>query len=131
MGSRPKMATVARSEFTISSVPAPGRMHVDWEERVDFRRLHTYRLGRAQQAIANAGLGGVLVFDMNNIRYITSTTIGEWSRDKVARYALLTRTGEPILWDFGSASKAHRLHASWLKPETSRACITCLQGSGA
>ena len=118
-----------KSEFTVTSVPAPGRMHVDWEERVDFRRLHEYRLGRARQAIAHAGLGGVLVFDMNNIRYITSTTIGEWARDKVARFALLTRTGEPILWDFGSAAKAHRLHAPWLKPENSRAGMTGLRGS--
>src|SRR2546430_13309581 len=104
-------------------------MHVDWEERVDFRRLHDYRLGRARQAIANAGLGAVLVFDMNNIRYITSTTIGEWARDKVARFALLTRAGDPILWDFGSAAKAHRLHAPWLKPENSRAGMTGLRGS--
>ena len=104
-------------------------MHVDWEERVDFRRLHEYRLGRARQAIANAGLGAVLVFDMNNIRYITSTTIGEWARDKVARFALLTRTGDPILWDFGSAAKAHRLHAPWLKRENSRAGMTGLRGS--
>src|SRR5438477_198649 len=115
-GSAPKIATMARPEFTVTSVPAPGRMHVDWEERVDFRRLHSYRLGRAQQAIVNAGLGAVLVFDMNNIRYLTSTTIGEWARDKVARFALLTRGGDPILWDFGSAAKAHRLHAPWLKP---------------
>jgi len=123
------MAIVGRPEFTVTSVPAPGRMHVDWEERVDFRRLHTYRLGRAQQAIANAGLGAVLVFDMNNIRYLTSTTIGEWARDKVARFALLTRGGDPILWDFGSAAKAHRLHAPWLKPENSRAGMTGLRGS--
>jgi Xaa-Pro dipeptidase len=66
---------------------------------------------------------------MNNIRYITSTTIGEWARDKVARYALLTRTGDPILWDFGSAAKAHRLHAPWLKKENSRAGMTGLRGS--
>ena len=104
-------------------------MAVDWEERVDYRRLHEYRLGRARDAIAKAGLGGVLVFDMNNIRYITSTTIGEWARDKVARFALLTRTGDPILWDFGSAAKAHRLHAPWLKPENSRAGMTGLRGS--
>src|SRR5438876_8767640 len=120
---------MARPEFTVTSVPAPGRMHVDWEERIDFRRLHTYRLGRAQQAIVNAGLGAVLVFDMNNIRYITSTTIGEWARDKVARFALLTPSGEPILWDFGSAAKAHRLHAPWLRPENSRAGMTGLRGS--
>src|SRR6266700_68420 len=128
-GSAPKMATMARPDFTVTSVPAPGRMHVDWEERVDFRRLHTYRLGRAQQAIVNAGLGAVLVFDMNNIRYLTSTTIGEWARDKVARFALLVRGGDPILWDFGSAAKAHRLHAPWLKPENSRAGMTGLRGS--
>src|SRR5438874_13391042 len=128
-GSAPKIATMARPEFTVTSVPAPGRMHVDWEERVDFRRLHSYRLGRAQQAIVNAGLGAVLVFDMNNIRYLTSTTIGEWARDKVARFALLTRGGDPILWDFGSAAKAHRSHAPWLKPENSRAGMTGLRGS--
>ena len=79
-----------KPEFPVASLPAPGRMHVDWEERVDFRRLHDYRLSRTRDAIANAGLGAVLVFDMNNIRYITSTHIGEWARDKVARFALLT-----------------------------------------
>jgi hypothetical protein len=29
---------------------APGRMQVDFEERVDFRRLHDYRLGRTRAA---------------------------------------------------------------------------------
>src|SRR5438876_11861220 len=122
---------MARPEFTVTSVPAPGRMHVDWEERIDFRRLHTYRLGRAQQAIVNAGLGAVLLFDMNNIRYITSTTIGEWARDKVARFAPLTPSGDPILCDFGSAAKAHRLHAPCLRPENSRAGMTGSRGSAA
>ena len=123
----PKKMT--KGEFPVASLPAPGRMHVDWEERVDFRRLHEYRLKRTREAIANAGLGAVLVFDMNNIRYITSTHIGEWARDKVARFAMLTPTGEPILWDFGSAAKVHRLHAPWLRPENSRAGMTGLRGS--
>ena len=123
----PKKMT--KGEFPVASLPAPGRMHVDWEERVDFRRLHEYRLKRTREAIANAGLGAVLVFDMNNIRYITSTHIGEWARDKVARFAMLTPTDEPILWDFGSAAKVHRLHAPWLRPENSRAGMTGLRGS--
>jgi Xaa-Pro aminopeptidase len=118
-----------KSEFPVASLPAPGRMNVDWEERVDFRRLHEYRLKRTRDAITNAGFGAVLVFDMNNIRYITSTHIGEWARDKVARFALLTPKGEPILWDFGSAAKVHRLHAPWLRPENSRAGMTGLRGS--
>jgi Xaa-Pro aminopeptidase len=123
------LTRMTKGEFPVASLPAPGRMHVDWEERVDFRRLHEYRLKRTRDAIANAGLGAVLVFDMNNIRYMTSTHIGEWARDKVARFALLTPKGEPILWDFGSAAKVHRLHAPWLRPENSRAGMTGLRGS--
>jgi Xaa-Pro dipeptidase len=44
--------------------------------------------------------------------------IGEWERDKLSRWALLTRTGEPILWDFGSAAVHHKLYTPWLLPGT-------------
>ena len=37
----------ARASFPTASVPAPGRMGVDFEERVDFGRLRDYRLARA------------------------------------------------------------------------------------
>src|SRR3989442_4787517 len=90
---------------------APGHTQVDFEERVDFRRLHAYRLGRARQALARSGLGAVLVFDQYNIRYLSGTVIGEWARDKLTRWCLLTGTGEPWVWDFGSARRPHRLHA--------------------
>ena len=109
--------------------PAPGRMNVDFEERVDFPRLREYRLGRARQALERSELGAVLCFDMNNIRYLTSTNIGEWARDKLMRFAVLARGAGPVLWDFGSAAKAHRLHAPWLRPEDSRAGMTGLRGS--
>ena len=101
--------------------PSPGRMNVDFEERVDFTRLRAYRLARAREALDASELGAVLLFDINNIRYVSATMIGEWARDKVARYALLTRRGEPIVWDFGSAARHHQLHAPWLLPENSRA----------
>ena len=111
-------------------VPAsPGRMGVDFEERVNFDRLRSYRLSRSRAALEASGLGALLLFDVNNIRYVTSTMIGEWSRDKVSRYTLLTRTGEPVLWDFGSAAKHHRLYAPWLRPENSRAGMLGLRGS--
>ena len=74
---------------------APGHMQVDFEERVDFRRLHAYRLGRARQALARSGLGALLMFDQYNIRYLSGTVIGEWARDKVTRWCLLTGNGEP------------------------------------
>src|SRR6476661_9545420 len=93
---------------------APGRMQVDFEERVDFRRLHDYRLARTRQALAGSGLGALLVFDQYNIRYISSTVIGEWARDKLTRWSLLTGNGEPWVWDFGSAARHHKLYAPWL-----------------
>jgi Xaa-Pro dipeptidase len=93
---------------------APGRMQVDFEERVDFRRLHEYRLARTRNALAKSGLGALLVFDQCNIRYISSTVIGEWARDKLTRWCLLTGNGEPWVWDFGSAARHHQLYAPWL-----------------
>ena len=93
---------------------APGRMQVDFEERVDFRRLHEYRLARTRNALAKSGLGALLVFDQPNIRYISSTVIGELARDKLTRWTLLTGNGEPYVWDFGSAARHHKLYAPWL-----------------
>jgi Xaa-Pro aminopeptidase len=116
-------------EFPVATIPAPGVMGVDFEERIDFDRLRTYRLQRVREALDASGLGAVLVFDVNNVRYLTSTIIGEWARDKMTRFALLPRDGDPILWDFGSAAKAHRLHAPWLAQENSRAGMVGMRGS--
>ena len=97
-------------------IQAPGHTQVDFEERVDFHRLHAYRLGRTRQALARSGLGALLVFDQHNIRYISGTVIGEWARDKLIRYCLLTGNGEPWVWDFGSAARHHRLYTPSLPP---------------
>src|SRR5689334_3376147 len=111
------------------ALPAFGTMGVDFEERVDYRRLHRYRLGRIKTALDKSELGALLLFDVNNIRYITSTKIGEWERDKLCRFALLAGDGEPILWDFGSAAVHHRLHCDWLKPHNCRAGMLGLRGT--
>ena len=108
---------------------APGQMQVDFEERVDFRRLHNYRLARVRQALARSGLGALLCFDQHNIRYTTSTVIGDWARDKLTRYSLLTGNGEPYLWDFGSAARHHRLYASWLQQDHCKAGLLGLRGA--
>jgi Xaa-Pro dipeptidase len=110
-------------------LPALGTMAVDFEERVNYRRLHEYRVGRARRALEASELGALLVFDVNNIRYLTSTKIGEWERDKLSRWALLVRDEEPILWDFGSAAVHHKLYCPWLKPENVRAGLIGLRGT--
>jgi Xaa-Pro aminopeptidase len=116
-------------EFAQSGIAAPGVMAVDWEQRVDMDRLRTYRYARAKQALEASELGAVLVFETSNIRYLTSTHIGTWAYNKAERWALLTRTGTPWLWDFGSAAKNHRLHSPWLDPSHSLGGNAGLQGA--
>ena len=108
---------------------APGHLQVDFEERVDFRRLHAYRLGRMRQALARSGLGALLLFDQYNIRYVSSTVIGEWARDKLTRWCLLTGNGEPWVWDFGSAARHHRLYAPWIPEKQALAGMVGLRGA--
>jgi len=110
-------------------LPALGTMGVDFEERVDYRRMHRYRLARAQAALDKSECGALLLFDDNNVRYVTSTKIGEWARDKLSRFALLIRGQDPILWDFGSAAMHHKLYSPWLPPENCRAGLVGLRGT--
>src|SRR5438093_241399 len=105
-----------------------GTMAVDWEQRINFDRLRQERLDRAKAHLAKSEVGSLLCFDMNNVRYLTSTTIGTWAQDKVSRFTLLPRGDEPILWDFGSAAKHHQLHCPWLG-ERSRAGIPSMRGA--
>ena len=98
-------------------LPALGHTAVDFERRVDHDRLRRYRLSRAKNALKNSTCGSILTFDVNNIRYITGTKIGEWERDKMCRFALLAGDDEPYVWDFGSAAVHHKLNCDWLDPE--------------
>ncbi len=110
-------------------LPVLGTMGVDFEERVDYRRLQRYRLARAHAALEKSDLGALLLFDDNNIRYVTSTKIGEWARDKLSRWTLLIRGQDPILWDFGSAAVHHKLYSPWLPAENCKAGLVGLRGT--
>ena len=110
------------------ALPTYGTMAVDWEQRVNFDRLRRQRLERAKKLLAESSMGALLCFDMNNVRYITATHIGSWAQDKNSRFTLLPQNDEPLLWDFGSAAKHHRLHCDWLG-ERSQAGIPLLRGA--
>src|SRR3954471_9633333 len=110
------------------AIKTHGTMAVDWEQRIDFDRLRRERLARVKEGLAKSEMGALLCFDMNNVRYITSTTIGSWAQDKVSRFTLLPQNDEPILWDFGSAARHHQLNCPWLG-ERSRPGISLLRGA--
>lgn len=111
------------------ALPAPGHTAVDFEGRIDFRRLQSYRIARARAALKASDCGALLLFDVNNIRYVTSTKIGEWERDKFCRFALLAGDGEPILWDFGSAAAHHRLYCDWMPADNFKAGMLGMRGT--
>jgi Xaa-Pro dipeptidase len=87
-------------------------MGVDFEERVNYDRLRRERLEKAKKALKNSGLGALLCYDFDNIRYITGTHIGEWCRNKMARYAILPLGAEPLLYD--PATPAKRVSSPWI-----------------
>ena len=110
-------------------VATPGFHGVDFETRVDFDRLRAYRLARAREALERSDLGALLLFDFYNIRYVSQTWVGGALGDKMTRYCLLTRGGDPILWDFGSAARHHQLFAPWLAKENCRAGMLGMRGA--
>jgi Xaa-Pro dipeptidase len=91
-----------------------GQAAVDWESRIDLNRLRDDRLARLKAALEESELGALLAFDFSNIRYMTATHIGTWAMDKLIRFAVLPRGGEPVIWDFGSAARHHQLYSPWL-----------------
>ena len=103
-----------------------GTMAKDWERGIDYDRLHKERVARAQEAIRHAGLGAVLAFNFDNIRYITGTHIGEWARDKFMRYALCPVRRPADAVGSGAAGQAHLLARG--SPTMSRAPISTMQG---
>src|ERR1700690_3146806 len=104
-------------------------MAVDWEQRVNFDRLRSDRLARTKAALAASDLGALLLFDPNNLRYVTSTAIGTWERDKNIRFALVFREDDPVLWDFGSAARHHQMFCDWLPASSWRAWVTPMRGA--
>ena len=94
--------------------PTFGTTAVDWESRLDIDRLRRDRLRKLKAELDRSDLGALLTFDFHNIRYMTATHIGTWAMDKMIRFALLPRGGDPVLWDFGSAARHHQLQSRWL-----------------
>jgi Xaa-Pro aminopeptidase len=118
--------------------PTYGVTGVDWENRLSMPRLRQQRLDRLKEELGRSEVGALLSFDFHNIRYMTATHIGTWAMDKMIRFAVLPRGGDPVLWDFGSAARHHQLYTPWLDdahpPERgenygARAGISTLRGA--
>ena len=70
-------------------MPRSGFNGVDFEDNINFERLHSERLERAKKFLHESEFGALLCYDFDNIRYITGTHVGEWNRNKMNRHCLL------------------------------------------
>ncbi len=101
---------------------------MDFEINVDFKRMRAYRLQRAKESMKKYGLGALLSYDFDNIRYITGTHIGEWNRNKMNRHCLLIDGVEhPFLFDGAAASKRKRV--DWLPADHIFPAINSMKGN--
>jgi len=106
-----------------------GTMATAVEQRIDFDALRTYKLQRVRDQLEEKDLGALLCLDMDNIRYLTSTHLAEWARDKFVRWCVLPRGGEPVLFELGSAAQVKRELCPWLKPENIRVATPWARGA--
>ena len=99
------------SELPLRPHPGPGDDELSTSRASELDRLRAAHLASARGPRSNGRSRRGPLLRHEQRRYITSTNIGEWARGKLMGFAVLPRGGEPVLWDFGSAAKAHRLHA--------------------
>ena len=92
-----------------------GIMAVDHELRIDYPKLRRERLEKTRISMQKDNLGALLVYNPDNVRYITSTKLGEWVNNKMNRYCLLMKDRDPILFEIGSAIGTKKMLCPWIK----------------
>jgi Xaa-Pro dipeptidase len=91
-----------------------GKYGIDIEERVNYDRLRTERLQRARDQIIKDGLGALVTWDADTIRYITAHNLTTPVRPLQSQFCVLPRNGDPILFA-NHPGKALRERMPWLK----------------
>jgi Xaa-Pro aminopeptidase len=89
-----------------------GTMAVDWEERIDVKRLREERLTRALERLQDSPLGSMLLIDDPNIRYVTGLAMTGGSG--ADHYTLLTEDGDIVHWDTADHASNERFNCPWL-----------------
>ena len=116
--------------MTSRSTSSFGLIGTDWQQRINWDRLRTYRLNRAREAMKEAGLGAMLCMYDENVRYVTSTITPGWCRLKPGlRYALLCEGAEPVLFEQGDIGTQINRHCPWIPEENVRYAYSWIKGA--
>lgn len=74
-----------------------GKYNVDYEERINMERLRNYRKERTRAEMKRQGVGAILTFDPDNIRYITGFYVTTPMRCVEGQCVFFPVNGEPHL----------------------------------
>ncbi len=103
---------------------------LDWQQRINWDRLRTYRLERAREMMKKHGFGAMLCMYDENVRYITGTLTPGWNRLKPGlRYAILCGDGDPVLFEQGDIGAQVERHTPWIPPENIRYSYAWIKGA--
>jgi Xaa-Pro aminopeptidase len=89
-----------------------GTMAVDWEERIDTKRMREERKERALERMRDAGLSSMLLLSDPNIRYVTGLAMTGGSG--ADHYSLLLEDGNVVHWDTADHASNQRFNCPWL-----------------
>ncbi|WP_410767675.1 M24 family metallopeptidase [Haloferax sp. DFSO60] len=89
-----------------------GTMAVDWEARIDVKRMREERKSRALERMRDAGLSSMLLLDDPNIRYVTGLAMTGGSG--ADHYSLLLEDGQVVHWDTADHASNQRYNCPWL-----------------
>ena len=107
-----------------------GGLSTDWKEGINWAAVRAWRLRRAREAMARHGLGALLLFYDENMRYVSSTYTPGWNRLKPGlRYALLCGDGPPVLFEQGDIGFQIQRHAPWIPKENIRYSYAWIKGA--
>ena len=85
-----------------------GKFAVDYEERINYDRLRKERVERARTQMEKYGIGAILSFDCDNIRYLTSYYVTTPMRCSESQAVFFPRNGEPYLVVAGIPQETER-----------------------
>ena len=58
--------------------PGLGLISVDWEERIDVKRMRSERLDKAKAALKKSGADALFLFRLENVKYISGYRVHDW-----------------------------------------------------
>ncbi|MED5536127.1 MAG: Xaa-Pro peptidase family protein [Pseudomonadota bacterium] len=107
-----------------------GTLGLDWQQRINWDRLRTYRLERAREHMKAAGLSALVLMYDENVRYVTSTLTPGWCRLKPGlRYAMLCGDDPPVVFEQGDIGMQIERHSPWIPPENIRYSYSWIKGA--